>query len=131
MATILVLEDDSFVLHVLCAILQRTGRNVIGAQTAEAAMRAAQRQRVDLLVADMILPDHNAPDVARRMLEMNPRMGCLFVSGYPREQLHNAHVLDGTRVGTDTILFLPKPFTPGDLTGSCDRLLRAEEKRAA
>ncbi len=131
MATVLVLEDEPFVFEVIRAVLRRSGRNVVGAQTTEAATRAAERQRVDLLVAGVILPDQNGPVVAGRLLELNPRMGCLFISGYPREELNNNHLLDTTRVGTDAILFLPKPFTSRELIGMCDWLLGIQEKRAA
>ncbi len=126
MATVLILENERSALGIMRAVLRKAGRKVIAAQTAKTALRAAGRQHIDLLVADVILCGLELP---RRLRERNPQIGYLFT--YRPERLLENHLLDAARLGAGRVLFLPKPFIGGALSATCEGLLRSEGERAA
>ncbi len=126
MSTILVLEDEPLVLRFIEDALERPGHRVIGVQTAEEAIRATEENEghIDLLISDVILRNQTGPEVARRLFEINPKMACVFISGYPREQLENRHLLDTETLGAEAVVFLQKPFTAKELAAVCEWLLQ-------
>jgi CheY-like chemotaxis protein len=85
---------------------------------------AAQRETgVDLLIADVILRDQNGPEIARRLMEIHPEMACLFISGYPEQDLQNRHLLRDGGLVSPKVAFLAKPFRPADLLKAVNALL--------
>lgn len=125
---VLVLEDEAPVLRLIGLVLKQTGREVISAETGEQALDAARRHAgpIDLLVADVILRDQNGPEFARRLLAMHPGMACLFISGYPEQELQNRDLLEHGRLNAPHVAFLPKPFKPAELLLAVQRLINGE-----
>jgi two-component system OmpR family response regulator len=66
-ARLLVVEDDPNILELLSASLRLAGFEVTTAADGFQALRAAQRHRPDLVVLDVMLPDLDGFDVARRL----------------------------------------------------------------
>jgi CheY-like chemotaxis protein len=82
-ATILVVEDEALVRDVVCAVLRQGGDVVLEAATGAAA-EAVCRQHpgaIHLLVADVMLPDANGLDLARRLVRLRPGVKVLLMSG--------------------------------------------------
>lgn len=122
---VLVLEDEGPVLRLIGLLLRQTGREVLSAETGEQALDAARRHEgaIDLLIADVILRNQNGPEFARQILEMHPGMSCLFISGYPEQELENRDLLEHGRLPAQNVAFLAKPFKPADLLRSVHKLL--------
>ncbi len=123
---VLVLEDEGPVLKLIGLVLKQTGREVISAETGDQALDAARRHEgpIDLLISDVILRDQNGPEFARRLLELHPGMACLFISGYPEQDLQNRDLLEHGRLKSAQVSFLPKPFKPADLLRAVHELLK-------
>jgi CheY-like chemotaxis protein len=123
--SVLVLEDEVPVLKLIRLVLQNSGREVVGVESGRQALDiAAERESsIDLLIADVILRDQNGPEIARRLLEINPDMACLFISGYPEQELQNRDLLQSGRLGAAKIGFLAKPFRPAELLQAVDSLI--------
>lgn len=123
---VLVLEDEGPILKLIGLVLKQTGREVIGAETGDEALDAASRYEgpIDLLISDVILRDQNGPEFARRLLDLHPGMACLFISGYPQQDLENRDLLEHGRLKTTQVAFLPKPFKPADLLRAVHGLLK-------
>jgi len=63
---------------------------------------------IDLMLTDVVMPNMNGGELARRVAERRPEMRVLFTSGYMDDSVVQGIVLTGAQ-------FLPKPFSPGTL----------------
>jgi len=67
--TILVVEDSSDSREMLCFALHRQGYNVIEAENGKQAMLIASRNRPDLILIDLAMPEMDGLEAARRILQ--------------------------------------------------------------
>lgn len=118
-ATILVAEDEDMVRDLIQEILEDSGYQVqVAADGVEAARLAGEQvDAFHLLVADVVMPGLNGPQLAERLRGLNPTLRVLFISGYADVELAQ-HNLRGPGVS-----FLRKPFTPDTLTHRIRELL--------
>jgi two-component system cell cycle sensor histidine kinase/response regulator CckA len=104
--TILMLEDDISVRHVMVRTLRRLGYEVIESVRADEAQQRMGEQGVDLVVSDIVLPDMSGRDFARWSRSHHPRTRVLLTSGY----------LASHQEGEQSdVIFLAKPFDPEQL----------------
>src|ERR1700730_6837210 len=111
---ILVVDDDPDVLMYIVATLRRHGYTVFGAQSGREAMSVLmqQKQLIGLVLTDVVMPSLNGPELAERLVTVDPSLTVVYMSGYKEEHLarfgpllHNCSVLS-------------KPFTPQELLGA-------------
>jgi PAS domain S-box-containing protein len=110
--TILMVEDEPAI-RVMCrAMIEKLGYRVIAASTPGEAIRLAEEHagQIHLLMTDVIMPEMNGRELARRLLSLYPDLKCLFMSGYTANVIAHHGVLD------EGVLFLQKPFTLKDLS---------------
>ena len=62
---ILVVDDDSEIVRLLRAYLEQAGYQVLVAYDGEAALYILRRERPDLVLLDLMLPDRDGWDVTR------------------------------------------------------------------
>jgi two-component system cell cycle sensor histidine kinase/response regulator CckA len=119
--TILVVDDDLSVLTVIKCMLEGRDYNVLVANSAEVALRMAERNdlTIDLMLIDVVMPDLSGPDLAERILTIRPHQKVLFMSGFTDHEIVRVKVLDRG------LSFLPKPFTPDGLLEIVQRVLSA------
>jgi len=73
MKTILVVEDDPFVLSVFRSVLRPKGYAILEATSAEQALRwCGSPQRIDLIIADVGLPLRSGIQVALELRKSIP-----------------------------------------------------------
>jgi len=120
---VLVIEDDAQVRSVTVRALEGAGYRVLVARGPEEALELAarERDRIDLVVADVVMPGMSGWAVVDQLKLRIPRLRSLHVSGYPQDRIARAGSLD---LG---IHFLPKPFTSSALLERVRRVLDAEE----
>lgn len=113
--TILVVEDQEWVLLVARRLLESIGYAVIPAQTAAEALERFSAA-VDLAVIDVVLRELDGPELATALRRRKPALPVLFVSG------HDASTPD---LAPDDRLtgFLPKPFGTETLAAAVRALL--------
>jgi PAS domain S-box-containing protein len=82
--TVLVVEDETPVRHLVTSTLQRAGYTVLSAEDATSAMARLKGHGgpIDLLLTDVIMPGRNGRELARDALEFQPGLPVLFMSGY-------------------------------------------------
>ena len=109
--TLLLVEDNDSVRELAAKALRRRGYVVHEAHDAEEAISWSLSSgiRPQLLVTDVVMPGLSGPNLAARLLQQNPRLRVLYMSGYTD---------DATAVHGDFwagIPLLQKPFTPAAL----------------
>ena len=82
--TILLVEDEETISEVMEKALTLTGYRVLLARGGEEALEVYRnnRNRIDVVVLDMIMPGMNGGKVFDRLREMNPRVCVILSSGY-------------------------------------------------
>ncbi len=124
--TILVVEDEPVVRDMTTRMLIRAGYHVI--PVADGADAIAQLARldepIDVLVTDVIMPNMSGIELAGLVMDRDPAVGVVMLSGY------TAETLNLERVTTRGALFVPKPVTSGQLVLAVQRAraVRGEAK---
>ncbi len=125
--TILIVEDDPGVRGLASRVLSRLGYRVLTAAGRRGALALAREHagQVDLLLADVIMPEANGPAVAREMASEQPGLRVLFMSGY------NPQVLRRTLRGGPKAALVRKPFTAEQLSQAVRAALDAPDDEEA
>lgn len=66
-ASILLVEDNETIRHAFSILLEDSGYRVLQAGTGAEALEAAKREKPELVLMDLGLPDVNGLDVTRRL----------------------------------------------------------------
>jgi two-component system cell cycle sensor histidine kinase/response regulator CckA len=108
--TVLLVEDEPAVRRLTTRILEHGGYHVLEAGGAEEALRAwdRERDRVDLLLTDVVMPVMSGRELAERLNGTRADLPVLYMSGFPGGSL------DREAVEADAGL-LQKPFKAEDL----------------
>jgi DNA-binding NtrC family response regulator len=105
--TILVVDDQRLSRRVAYRILSEEGYRVLEAENCPETLDVLSqaRGRVDLVMVDVVMPECDGVEVARRVLEEWPDQRILYMSAHPAEVLmqHGLSSLDAP--------FLAKPYT--------------------
>ncbi len=123
---ILLAEDDAGIRDLVQEFLTSSGYDVIAAEDGSKAVELfkANRQRVDLLLFDVIMPRMNGRSAADEIHSIAPHVPCLFASGYSEDFLH-----DGYHLKEDVHL-IKKPFNRTDLLARVRELLATAQLTA-
>jgi len=110
MRTLLVLEDEPSVLKLLRHMLKQY--SLIEATTAEEALLLFidHDHQVDLLIADLTLPQLSGIQVALLLRSENPDLPVILTSGYPVSAWSDRDCADLGRLGSKSVAILEKPF---------------------
>ncbi len=109
--TVVLVEDEPVILNVGRAMLKRLGYTVLAAGTPAEALRLARvhAAEIQLLITDVVMPEMNGRELAKRIQDIKPGLKCLFTSGYTANVIAHRGELD------DGVHFLQKPFSMRDL----------------
>jgi two-component system, cell cycle sensor histidine kinase and response regulator CckA len=108
--SILLVEDNDAVRELAQRTLKARGYAVIEARNGDEAIDLVARgAHAHLLLTDVVMPGLSGPNLAARLLQQNPRLRVLYMSGF-NEDSAAAH---GTFWGG--VPLLQKPFTPNQL----------------
>lgn len=110
--TILLIEDDSLVRQVTKQMMESFGYSVIESLDGPEAIALfrAQKDRIDLVVSDMIMPKMNGKEVYYELKKIKPDVKILFVSGY------TADILAERGFEDQKFNFIAKPLNPHALS---------------
>lgn len=104
--TVMLVEDEPFIIKILCELLETNGFNVLSATEAEVALQMAKHYagQIDLLVTDVMLTGMNGVQLAQELQCSNQHLKVLFMSGYAFETIGQHGMF---KEGVD---FIQKPF---------------------
>ena len=115
---VLVVDDEPSIVDVLCMGLRHHGYEVIAADTGTDALRQARDWRPHAIVLDVMLPDMEGFDVARRLAAQRTEVPILFLSA--RDQ--TADKIRGLTIGGED--YMTKPFSLEELVARLRVILR-------
>ena len=110
--TLLVVEDEETLRKLGIRILGGLGYKVLQAGSGDEAISLAveYKERIDLLLTDVVMPGMNGAELARQLVLHRPEMKVLFTSGYTDDAITRHGVLE------KGVSFIGKPYTPSALT---------------
>jgi signal transduction histidine kinase/CheY-like chemotaxis protein len=110
---ILVIEDDPDARQWLVETLERWGARVSTASTGREALDAVTRERLDVLVSDIRLPDTDGYELIRKIRDIEGALGrytpAVALTAYPRVEDRARALQAGYQ------MHVPKPVAPHDL----------------
>ena len=82
--TVLFVDDEDMILEVAEELLKWLGYKTLIAGSGKEAIEVyeAQKERVDMVILDMIMPDISGSEVYDRLKHINPEVKVLLSSGY-------------------------------------------------
>jgi len=116
---VLVVDDDKAIRELATRSLEKYGYSVICAEDGRSALEMIERDKpdIDIVVADVVMPEMGGPELARELEERMPGLPVLFISGYAENAIVEHGVLK------EGINFLGKPYSPADLCRAVRRIL--------
>jgi signal transduction histidine kinase/CheY-like chemotaxis protein len=103
---ILLVEDEPSLRELNAEALGGMGYEVLVADSGAAALEiaAVRKGEIDLLLADVVMPDLSGTELAKRLLALRPATRVLYMSGYAGDDLVGRGL-------DETAGFIEKPFT--------------------
>ncbi|MFP8966997.1 response regulator [Pokkaliibacter sp. CJK22405] len=120
MANLLLVEDDEGLAALLTELLEIEGYTLLRAADGEEGLELAQKQDVDLIILDIMLPRKNGFDLLRE-LRQDKATPVIMLTARGDE----VDRIVGLEMGADD--YLPKPCSPRLLLASIRALLRRVE----
>ena len=116
---ILLAEDDNDMRRFLVKALQNAGYTVASFDNGLAAYNRLREEPFELLLTDIVMPEMDGIELARRATELDPEIKVMFITGFAAVALN-----PDSRAPKDARV-LSKPFHLRDLVNEVQRLLKA------
>ena len=122
--TILLVEDEHDMMNMIKIMLERLGYMVLTAGTPGEALKIAENYSgtIHMLITDVVMPEMNGTDLAKKLLSVYGDIKCLFMSGY------TSSVLTHTTIIEEGILFIEKPFTIRELAEKIRKAMEQDRR---
>ncbi|HEY8022441.1 MAG TPA: response regulator, partial [Thermoanaerobaculia bacterium] len=102
--TILIVDDEEVLQDVLTSLVRREGHATLSARTGEEALEILDREEVDLVLLDLMLPGLSGQQVLRQIRQRDPAQVVVVITAY--SSIESA--IDAMREGA--FHYIPKPF---------------------
>jgi len=119
--TILVVDDDPMILDIIEDEISFCGYKPLMASSGEEAMKLAQKEKIDLLVTDIMMPGMSGVDLAKQFTVCHPEAKILFMSGYVSPSVAQQGIPE------NECFFIQKPFTPNSLVKKVRNVLSSPD----
>ena len=121
MASILIVDDDGAVRHMMRRALERAGHRVSEAEDGAAGMRLYRDTPVDLVITDLYMPGQDGIETIQQLRDEFPRSRIIAMSG-GASVAASGPLRDAEMFGADATL--AKPFTMQHLNDVVAGILR-------
>jgi two-component system cell cycle response regulator CpdR len=119
MLKILLAEDDHDMRRFLVKALQNAGYEVVDFDNGRSAYDRLREEPFELLLTDIVMPEMDGIELARRATDLDPDIKVMFITGFAAVAL-NA----GSQAPKDAKV-LSKPFHLRDLVNEVGKMLAA------
>ncbi len=116
--TLLLAEDDPIMRRLTRKMLEAHGYRVLEAEDGKSALQviSSHAGSIALILTDVVMKGMNGPELVLRLMESQPKMKVVYMSGYTGELVANHGLESGIRL-------LEKPFTRSDLLRTIHQVL--------
>ncbi|MBB4302917.1 two-component system cell cycle response regulator CpdR [Rhodobium orientis] len=119
MSRILLAEDDNDMRRFLTKALQTAGYDVISFDNGRSAYERVREEPFTLLLTDIVMPEMDGIELARRATQLDPDLKVMFITGFAAVALNpDSNAPKDAKV-------LSKPFHLRELVNEVERLLAA------
>ncbi|HEY6880104.1 MAG TPA: response regulator [Polyangiales bacterium] len=124
-STLLVIDDERAVREMTAVSLESVGHAVLTAEGGRegVATFAAQRERIELVLLDLTMPEMDGEQTLRALQAVDPSVSVLVMTGYAEDDVYE-HFQPDELAG-----FLAKPFARDELFGAVDAALRRVRRK--
>ncbi len=119
MVKILLAEDDDDLRRFLVKALEKAGHRVSPFAEGASAYEEIKQASFDLLLTDIVMPEMDGIELARRAAELDPALKIMFITGFA------AVALNSDSNAPKDAKVLSKPFHLRDLVDEVNRLMAA------
>ena len=116
---ILLAEDDNDMRRFLVKALENAGYEVIDYDNGMSAYRRLREEPFELLLTDIVMPEMDGIELARRAAELDPDIKIMFITGFA------AVALNADSKAPKDAKVLSKPFHLRDLVDEVNKMLAA------
>jgi two-component system response regulator (stage 0 sporulation protein F) len=102
--TILIVADEAMMRSLLKKILTRDGYNVLAAASGTEALAMLDKEKVNIVISDLKMPEMDGFELLRRIKEKHPGIGIIMMTAYGDTYT----VKDALLLGADE--YITKPF---------------------
>ncbi len=117
MSRILVCDDDREIVDAIAIYLEREGYDVVKAYDGEEAVEVIEKEKIDLLIIDVMMPKLGGVETTFKIRENNS-LPIIILSAKSEDE----DKIFGLRVGADD--YMTKPFNPMELLARVQSQLR-------
>ena len=118
--SILVVDDDKEIVRLVRSYLEKAGYEVVVAYDGETALHTLRREKPDLLILDLMLPDRDGWDIARLIRTDTYLAATPIIMLTAR--VEDSDKIVGLEIGADD--YITKPFNPQEVVARVRALLR-------
>lgn len=115
---VLLVEDEESIRKFIKINLERSGFNVLEAESGERGLEIAREEEVDVVVLDIMLPGIDGFEVCKLLREEYPNIGIIMLTAKSQD----IDKIMGLEYGTDD--YMVKPFNPMELVLRVRSLMR-------
>jgi two-component system cell cycle response regulator CpdR len=116
---ILLAEDDNDMRRFLVKALENAGYEVTDYDNGMSAYRRLREEPFELLLTDIVMPEMDGIELARRAAELDPDIKIMFITGFA------AVALNADNQAPKDAKVLSKPFHLRDLVNEVQKMLAA------
>jgi len=121
---ILIVDDDESLLKLLMETLEAIGYSTLTATNGIKAIKLVKSDEVDLVIADISMPEMDGLQLLQHIKEYNPEIPVLLITGVNMNNIKDRVY----QYGADA--FLDKPFRISRIEGLLERLLSKDGRRS-
>jgi two-component system alkaline phosphatase synthesis response regulator PhoP len=120
---ILVVDDDKEVVRLMRAYLEQAGYDVLVAYDGETAVHTLRREKPDLVLLDLMLPDRDGYDITR-LVRADPTLAHIPIIMLTA-RIEDTDKIIGLEIGADD--YVTKPYNPREVVARVRARLRSQE----
>lgn len=113
--TILVVDDDPYVLEAVSSLLQEFGYSVTVCKNAEEAIAQIKKEGCDIVLTDIKMPGRSGIELLEKIHNLNPEIPVILMTAYAEINV----AIDAIKKGAFD--FIIKPYKPEDLRHAIEK----------
>ena len=118
MAKILIIDDEEKICEFISAYLAKNGHNIVIANLGEDGLRIVEKEDLDLIILDRMIPDVGGDDICRIIRGNNITTPIIMITA--KSEIDDR--VEGFEMGCDD--YICKPFSPKAMVARVEAMLR-------